>query len=83
MLKDELGRQKRESLSGAHAWAARWQKASLETALAATKEEGNLFIIQPEKKKGRGERLHRKAQQNTLWGRNEGWIIQGALRRGL
>lgn len=31
----------------------------------------------------RGELLHRKAQRRTLWGRNEGWIIQGALRRGL
>lgn len=83
MLKDELGRQKRESLFGAHAWAARWQKASLETALASVKEGGSLFIIQSEKKKGRGELLHRKAGQNTLWGRNEGWIIQGAPRHSL
>lgn len=82
-LRDELGRQRRESLFEAHAWAAREQKASLETALAGAKEEGNLFIIQSEKKKGRGELLHRKARQNTLWGRNEGWIIQGALRHGL
>lgn len=76
-LRDELGRQRRKSLFGAHAWAARGQKASLETALAAAKEEGNLFIIQSKRKKGRGELLHRKARQNTLWGRNEGWIIQG------
>lgn len=87
-LRDELGRQRRESLFGAHAWAARGQKASLETALAGAKEEeGNLLIIQPEKEKKmwgeRGELLHRKAQRRTLWGRNEGWIIQGALRRGL
>lgn len=76
-LRDELGRQRRKSLFGAHAWAARGQRASFETALAAAKEEGNLFIIQSKRKKGRGERLHRKARQNTLWGRNEGWIIQG------
>lgn len=51
-LRDELGKQRRESLFGAHAWAARGQKASLETALAGAKEEeGNLLIIQPEKKK--------------------------------
>lgn len=80
---DELDRQRRESLFGAHAWAARGQKASLETALAAAKEEGNLFIIQSQRKKGRAELRHRKARQNTLWGRNEGWIIQGALRHGL
>ena len=36
-LTDELGRQKRVSPFGAHAWAARGQKASLETALAAAK----------------------------------------------
>lgn len=76
-LRDELGRQRRKSLFGAHAWAARGQRASFETALAAAKEEGNLFIIQSKRKKGRGELLHRKARQNTLWGRNEGWIIQG------
>lgn len=32
----------------------------METALAAAKDEGDLFIIQSERKKGRGELLHRK-----------------------
>lgn len=87
--RDELGRQRRESLFGAHAWAARGQKDSLETALAAAKEGGSLFIIQSKEKRRaerergeellrrKGRRRKKKARQNTLWGRNEGWIIQG------
>lgn len=39
------------------------QRASLETALAAAREEGNLFIIQPGRKKGRGE--HKKKTDKT------------------
>lgn len=57
---------KSASLFGAHAWAARGQRASLETALAAAKEEGNLFIIQSGRKKGSGERLRKRDRQNTL-----------------
>lgn len=61
-LADELGRQRAESLFEAHAWAARGQKASLETALAAAKEEGNLFIIQPEEKEGESRASPQKKQ---------------------
>lgn len=64
-LRDELGRQRRESLFGAHAWAARGQKASLETALAGAKEvEGNLLIIQPEKEKNVGGERRASAQKS-------------------
>lgn len=37
----------------------------METALAAAKEVGNLFIIQSKRKKGRGELPHRKKPDKT------------------
>lgn len=53
-----------QSLFEAHARAARRQKASLETALAAAKEEGNLFIIQPLRVR-EGERRKRKGERRA------------------
>lgn len=76
----------RESIWGSRLGYARTKGQLGNSFGRPAKEEGNLFIIQPErgkKRKGRGELLHRKARQNTLWGRNEGWIIQGALQHGL